>query len=112
VAATRSEAELDFADKSFENFAKTGITAGLTVQAPLVAYSVRAAAQDEVEGKARGGKTRARSQRAEGAIAAAQTLPHDPASEASQQCVRKASCKPNFTAKRLLAKPFDSVSYL
>jgi hypothetical protein len=51
VAGKRSELELDFTDKTFEQFAKTGFTAALTVQAPPGAYSVRAVAQDGVEGK-------------------------------------------------------------
>jgi hypothetical protein len=42
---------LDFTDKTFEQFAKTGFTAAVTIQAPLGAYSGRAVAQDGVEGK-------------------------------------------------------------
>jgi hypothetical protein len=51
VAGKRSELELDFTDKTFEQFAQTGFTAALTVQAPPGDYSLRAVAQDGVEGK-------------------------------------------------------------
>ncbi len=51
VAGKRSELELDFEDKTFEQFAQTGFTAALTIQAPPGAYSARAVAQDGVEGK-------------------------------------------------------------
>jgi VWFA-related protein len=51
VAGKRSELELEFKDKTFEQFAKTGFTAALTIQAPSGSYSVRAVAQDSVEGK-------------------------------------------------------------
>lgn len=51
VAGKRSELELDFKDKPFEQFAQTGFIAALTIQAPAGSYSVRAVAQDGVEGK-------------------------------------------------------------
>jgi VWFA-related protein len=51
VAGKRSELELEFKQKTFEQFAKTGFTAALTIQAPPGSYSVRAVAQDGAEGK-------------------------------------------------------------
>ena len=51
VAGKRSELELNFTEATFAQLAKTGYTAAMTLQAPPGTYSVRALAQDALEGK-------------------------------------------------------------
>jgi VWFA-related protein len=51
IAGKRSELQLNFKDSTFEQFAKTGFTAALTIPAPPGTYSVRAVAQDAMESK-------------------------------------------------------------
>ncbi len=57
VAGKGSELELNFTEATFAQLAKTGLTVSMTLEAPLGTYSVRALAQDALEGKmaARGG---------------------------------------------------------
>ena len=54
VTGKRSELELDFTDATFEQFAKTGFPAAMTLEAPPGSYSVRALAQDAMDGKLAG----------------------------------------------------------
>lgn len=51
VAGKQSELQLSFKDATFEQFEKSGFTAALTINAPPGHYSVRAVAQDAMEGK-------------------------------------------------------------
>ena len=51
VTGKRSELELNFTEATFAQLAKTGYTAAMTLKAPPGAYSVRAVAQDALEGK-------------------------------------------------------------
>jgi hypothetical protein len=43
--------ELNFKENTFAQFAKTGLSILMTIQAPPGTYSVRAVAQDALEGK-------------------------------------------------------------
>jgi hypothetical protein len=54
VAGKRCDLELNFKDATFEQFAKTGFTAAMTIKAPPGSYSVRAVAQDGLDGKLAG----------------------------------------------------------
>jgi len=51
VTGKRGELELNFTEATFAQLAKTGYTAAMTLKAPPGAYSVRAVAQDALEGK-------------------------------------------------------------
>ncbi len=51
VAGKRSELELDFTEKTFAQFSKTGLTAAMTIPARAGNYRMRAVAQDSMEGK-------------------------------------------------------------
>jgi VWFA-related protein len=51
VTGKRSELELNFTEATFAQLAKTGYTAAITLKAPPGTYSVRAVAQDALEGK-------------------------------------------------------------
>jgi hypothetical protein len=51
VTGKRSELELNFTEATFAQLAKTGYTAAMTLPAPAGTYSVRAVAQDALEGK-------------------------------------------------------------
>jgi VWFA-related protein len=51
IAGKCSVLELDFTDRTFARFEKTGFTAALTIPVPRGNYVVRAVAQDGVEGK-------------------------------------------------------------
>jgi hypothetical protein len=51
VTGKRSELELNFTEATFAQLAKTGYTAAMTLPAPPGTYSVRAVAQDALEGK-------------------------------------------------------------
>jgi len=51
IAGKRGELQLNFKDATFARFAKTGFTAALTLKAPPGNYSVRALAQDALDGK-------------------------------------------------------------
>jgi hypothetical protein len=51
VAGKRSELELSFKDATFEQLEKTGFPVALILKAPPGSYSVRALAQDAMEGK-------------------------------------------------------------
>jgi VWFA-related protein len=51
VTGKRSELELNLMDATFARFAKTGLAVELTLEAPPGSYSVRAVAQDALEGK-------------------------------------------------------------
>jgi VWFA-related protein len=51
VTGKRSEVELSLKDATFAHFAKTGLTAEMTLPAPPGSYSTRAVAQDALEGK-------------------------------------------------------------
>ncbi|MGA3016364.1 MAG: VWA domain-containing protein [Bryobacteraceae bacterium] len=51
VTGKRGELELNFTEATFAQLAKTGYTAAMTLKAPPGTYSVRAVAQDALEGK-------------------------------------------------------------
>ena len=51
VAGEQSDLELNFKENTFAQFAKTGLSILMTIQAPPGTYSVRAVAQDALEGK-------------------------------------------------------------
>jgi hypothetical protein len=51
VTGKRSVLELNLMDTTFERFAKSGFTTALTIKAPPGSYSVRAVAEDAMEGK-------------------------------------------------------------
>ena len=51
VTGKRSVLELNLKNATFERFAKTGFTTALTIKAPAGNYSVRAVAEDAMEGK-------------------------------------------------------------
>ena len=51
VTGKRSELELNLTEATFAQLAETGYTAAMTLIAPAGAYSVRAVAQDSLEGK-------------------------------------------------------------
>jgi VWFA-related protein len=51
VTGKRSEVELNFTEATFARLANTGLTAAMTMAAPPGTYSVRAVAQDALEGK-------------------------------------------------------------
>jgi VWFA-related protein len=51
VTGKRSELELNLTEATFAQLAKTGYTAAMTLRAPAGTYSVRAVAQDALEGK-------------------------------------------------------------
>jgi hypothetical protein len=51
VTGKRSELELNFTEATFAQLATTGYTAAMTLKAPPGAYTVRAVAQDSLEGK-------------------------------------------------------------
>ena len=51
VTGRRSVLELNLREATFERFAKSGFTAALKIEAPPGSYSVRAVAEDAMEGK-------------------------------------------------------------
>jgi hypothetical protein len=51
VTGKRSELDLNFTEATFARFAKTGLSVVMTLEAPPGSYSVRALAQDALEGK-------------------------------------------------------------
>jgi hypothetical protein len=51
VTGKRSELELNFTQATFTRLAKTGLSVVMTLEAPPGSYSVRAVAQDALEGK-------------------------------------------------------------
>jgi hypothetical protein len=51
VTGKRSELEMNFTEATFERLAKTGLAVSMTLDAPPGSYSVRAVAQDALEGK-------------------------------------------------------------
>jgi hypothetical protein len=51
VTGKRSELDLNFTEATFAQLAKTGLVVSMTLQAPPGSYSVRALAQDALEGK-------------------------------------------------------------
>ena len=51
VTGKRSELELNFTEATFARLAKTGLSIVMTLEAPSGSYSVRALAQDALEGK-------------------------------------------------------------
>ena len=51
VTGKRSELELNFTEATFARLAKTGLSVVMTLEAPPGSYSVRAVAQDALEGK-------------------------------------------------------------
>jgi hypothetical protein len=51
VAGKRSELELSFRDATFAQLAKTGFPVAMTLKVPPGSYSVRAVAQDGIEGR-------------------------------------------------------------
>jgi VWFA-related protein len=51
VTGKRSVLDLNLKDATFEQFAKSGFTTALTIKAPPGSYSVRAVAEDAMEGK-------------------------------------------------------------
>jgi VWFA-related protein len=51
VTGKRSELELNFTEATFARLAKTGLSVAMTLEAPPGSYSVRAVAQDALEGK-------------------------------------------------------------